>query len=145
MPEEKKPVVVIEQALIPETHLDMFEGSLIPHLTTLFEDGSPRCAPLWCDFDGEYLRFTNTTNHIVYQTITKRPQVVVTIADPSISMRYLEVRGVLEKVEEDPQALHLAYLAAKRGAGPFPTPAAPTNRVILYIRPTWTTSFAGVI
>lgn len=128
---------------IPDTHLDMFEKPLIPHLTTLLEDGSPRCSPLWCDFDGEFLRFTNETTHIVYQTVIKRPEVCVSIADPAVMMRYLEVRGVIEKIEPDPTASLLYSLGERMGcAFPKPLPTA-ADRVILYMRPTSTTSYNG--
>lgn len=129
---------------IPDSHLDMFERPLIPHLTTLLPDGSPRVSPLWCDYDGTHVRFTNETTHIVCKTVSANPHVAVSIADPDKAMRYLEVRGVIEKIEPDPEASLLYKLGDKMGmqfARPLPTAA---DRVILYLRPTATTSFPGV-
>lgn len=132
-----------ESTTIPETHLDMLQRPLSPHLCTILPDGTPRTSPAWFHYDGEYLKFTATKTHIVYTTIAANPNVAVSLSDPEVSMRYLEVRGVIERIEEDPEASLLYVVGAKHGIE-FPPPSGePTNRVILYLKPTATTSYNG--
>lgn len=135
----------LESATIPSTHLDMLQRPLIPHFATILPDGTPRTSPAWFDYDGEFLRFTATKTHIVYTTVEANRNVAISIADPEVPMRYLEVRGVIERIEEDPEAKML-YVVGKKHGFEFPPQATyPANRVILYMRPTMTTSFNGSI
>ena len=138
-----KQTAPLESAAIPETHLDMLTRPLIPHLATILPDGTPRSSPAWFDYDGEFLKFTATKTHIVYTTIEANRNVAVSIADPEVSMRYLEVRGVVERIEDDPEAKLLYVVGKKHGVDFPPQTTYPVNRVILYLRPTMTTSFNG--
>ncbi|WP_161571036.1 pyridoxamine 5'-phosphate oxidase family protein [Granulicella sibirica] len=132
-----------ESATIPEAFLDLFQGKHIPHFTTLLADGSPRCSLVWCDFDGMYLRFSVTTKHITGLTVANDPRVVCMVADPAVLDRYIEVRGVIEKIVPDPEADHVYRLASLRGVvQPVPYPGA-SDRVILYMKPTVVFSFPG--
>ncbi|RXH54708.1 pyridoxamine 5'-phosphate oxidase-related, FMN-binding [Granulicella sibirica] len=115
----------------------------MPHLVTLLPDGTPRTSPAWFSYDGEFLKFTATTSHIVYTTIATNPHVAVSIADPQYGMRYLEIRGVIEKIEPDPEATLLYAVGKKHNYEFAPQAVLPAPRVILWMRPTATTSFNG--
>ncbi|MFQ5796304.1 MAG: pyridoxamine 5'-phosphate oxidase family protein [Candidatus Bipolaricaulia bacterium] len=45
--------------VIPEAYLDLFEKRTFPHLATLMPDGHPQVTPVWCDFDGRYVRINS--------------------------------------------------------------------------------------
>jgi len=139
---ETRPKLEVTTEIPPAFHY-MFQGKHVPHLTTLMDDGSPRCSLVWCDLDGTYLRFSAATTHVVCTTLAKDPRAVVMVADPAVLDRYIEVRGVIEKTVPDPEAAHVYHLASLRGVvQPVPYPDA-AKRVILYLKPTLVNSFVG--
>jgi hypothetical protein len=140
---DQKQTAPLRSPVIPNTHLDMLTRPLIPHLATILPDGAPRSSPAWFVYDGEFLKISSTTTHIVYTTVAANPNVAISISDPDVSMRYLEIRGVIVRIEEDPEAKQLYVVGRKHGIEFPPQTSYPANRVILYFKPTSTTSFNG--
>jgi PPOX class probable F420-dependent enzyme len=121
----------------PETHADLLERPLFAHFATVRPDGAPLVNPMWFLWDpGQgVVKMTHTKKRNNYRYIQREPRVALSIADPDMPYRYLQVRGVVEGIEDDPtggfyQVLQLRY----RGAvSEVPDRA---DRVILTIRPT---------
>jgi PPOX class probable F420-dependent enzyme len=86
---------------------------------------------MWFLWDGEYIKFTHTTNRKKYQNIKRDPRVSVSITDPDDPYTYAEFRGTVERIEEDPTGAFYDTLAKHYGA-PWGYPGDP--RVILYIK-----------
>ena len=122
---------------LPETHLDLLERPIFAHLATVGRNGAPRVNPMWFlwDPDQQVLRLTHTNNRHNYRYIQAEPRVALSLADPDNPYRYLQVRGVVEKIEDDPtgafyQTLQLRYRGYTREV------ADREVRVILTVRPT---------
>ena len=47
------------------------------HLATIGPDGAPQSSPMWFLWDGEYIKFTTTTNWKKYQNIQRDPRVIL--------------------------------------------------------------------
>jgi PPOX class probable F420-dependent enzyme len=121
----------------PETHTDLLERPLFAHFATVRPDGAPLVNPMWFLWDsGEgVVKMTHTKKRNNYRNIQREPRVALSIADPDMPYRYIQLRGVVENIQDDPtgafyQVLQLRY----RGAvSEVPDRA---DRVILTIRPT---------
>ncbi len=80
-------------SVIPDDYRDLLERPLYAHLATIRPDGKPQVNPMWFAWDGEHLRFTNTTVRQKYKNVTANPEVAISVNDPDQPYRYLEVRG----------------------------------------------------
>jgi PPOX class probable F420-dependent enzyme len=123
--------------LVPDELLDLLDRPLIASLATVRADGSPQVNPMWFAWDGEFIRFSHTNFRQKYRNITANPAVAVAIVDPDDAYRYLEVRGVVERIDPDPTGAFFVELA-KRYDAPFGTepPTDAAERVIFVLRPT---------
>jgi len=121
--------------VIPDTHRDLLERPLYAHLATIRPDGTPQVNPMWFAWDGEYLRFTNTTLRQKYKNVTAHPEVAVSINDPDQPYRYLEVRGVVERIDDDSSGALFADLAERYGLKIDGPPGDVEHRVVYLVRP----------
>jgi PPOX class probable F420-dependent enzyme len=126
--------------VIPETHRDLLERPLYAHLATIRPDGTPQVNPMWFSWDGEYLRFTNTTVRQKYKNVTAHPEVAVSINDPDQPYRYLEVRGVVERIDDDSSGALFMALAERYGLEMDGPPGDVEHRVAYLVRPVSTSS-----
>ena len=121
----------------PETHADLLERPLIAHYATVRPDGAPLVNPMWFLWDPErgVVRMTHTMTRHNYRNLQREPRVAFSIVDPDSPYRYLQVRGVVERIEDDPTgSFHEELQRRYRGTvGDVPD---RENRVILVIRPT---------
>src|SRR2546422_8924987 len=44
---------------ISQQYLDLFQKKAFAQLATLMPDGRPQVTPVWCDFDGSYIRINS--------------------------------------------------------------------------------------
>ncbi|GEE01261.1 PPOX class F420-dependent enzyme [Gordonia spumicola] len=126
--------------VIPESHRDLLERPLYAHLATIRPDGRPQVNPMWFAFDGEHLLFTNTTTRQKYKNITAHPEVAVSVNDPDQPYRYLEVRGVCERIDRDVDGAFFASLAERYGLAMDGPPGDVADRVVYRVVPVSTSS-----
>ena len=101
------------------------------HLATLGPHGEPQSSPMWFLWDGEYIKFTHATNRKKYQNIKRDPRVSISIADGDAPYTYAEFRGVVERIEEDPDAAFFNTIAEHYGT-PWRNPGDP--RVVFFVK-----------
>src|SRR5713226_8929782 len=101
------------------------------HLSTIGSNGEPQSSPMWFLWDGEYIKFTHTTNRKKYQNIKHDPRVAISITDVDEPYTYAEFRCVVERIEDDPDGAFFNTLAEHYRA-PVRYPGDP--RVILYVK-----------
>jgi PPOX class probable F420-dependent enzyme len=119
---------------LPETHRDLLERPLFAHLATVRPDGSPQSSVMWFDWDGTRIRMTHTKTRQKFRNFAAEPRVALSIADPEDEYRFLEVRGVVEKIEDDDAEASFYKSLQHRYGMDYPIPDAPV-RVIVTIRP----------
>ncbi|MBC3842956.1 PPOX class F420-dependent oxidoreductase [Streptacidiphilus sp. 4-A2] len=122
-------------SIIPESHRDLLERPLFAHLATIRPDGRPQVNPMWVRWDGEHLFFTNTTIRQKYRNITANPEVACSINDPEKPYRYLEIRGVVERIDPDPSGEFFIALAERYGLQLDGPPGDVEHRVVYVVRP----------
>ncbi|GIF03386.1 PPOX class F420-dependent oxidoreductase [Actinoplanes siamensis] len=123
-------------SVIPDSHVDLLQRPLFGHLGTTRPDGQAQVNPMWFSYDGEFLYFTNSTQRRKYHNLRADPRISLSINDPEQPYRYLEVRGVVERIDPDTSGEFFAELAARydmRFDGP---PGDVEHRVVLVVRPT---------
>jgi PPOX class probable F420-dependent enzyme len=121
----------------PATHLDLLERPLFAHFATVTTDGAPLVNPMWFLWDGEegVIKLTHTNNRHNYRYLQREPRVAFSIADPDNGYRYLQIRGVVDRIDTDPTGAFFQTLQQRyRGL----TTDVPDRdvRVLITIRPT---------
>jgi len=125
--------------IIPDSHADLLERPLYCHMATVSGGGRPQSNPMWFVWDGEQLRFTHTNTRRKYRQLQENPHLAISVVDPDVPYRYLEVRAVVDRIEDDPTGSLYVELSNRYGRGGQPPPDAPT-RVRIVATPTHATT-----
>jgi PPOX class probable F420-dependent enzyme len=120
--------------VIPESLADLVEQPLYAHLATVRPDGTPQVNPTWFRFDGEYVWLTATSRRQKNRNWQAQPAVALSIVDPGLPNRYLEIRGRVERIIPDPDGAEFVRLAERYGMPQGP-PADAADRIAVAIRP----------
>ncbi|MEE6259126.1 PPOX class F420-dependent oxidoreductase [Plantactinospora sonchi] len=118
----------------PESHADLLTRPLFANLATLRPDGAPQSNVMWFDWDGERIRMTHTRTRQKFRNLQRDPRVALSITDPDDPYRFLEVRGVVEKVEDDDAQASFYRSLQERYDNVYDIKDAPV-RVVVTIRP----------
>jgi hypothetical protein len=60
---------------------------------------------VWFDWNGEHVKFSPTKTHQKYQNLNRDRRIALSIVDPENLYRYLEIRGEVVRIEEDPTSI----------------------------------------
>jgi len=118
---------------VPESHVDLLEKPLFAHLATVRPDGGPQSSVMWFAWDGSRIRLTHTRTRQKFANLTNEPRVALSIADPDDQYRFLEIRGSVEEIKDDPGAEFYRSLQRRYGMD-YPVNDADV-RVVITIRP----------
>lgn len=133
-----------ENNQIPEGYKDLLGTNALIHVATLGPDGEPQSNPVWFDWDGEYIKFSQTKTRQKYKNVGRDPRIAVSIVDPENPYRYLEVRGEVTEIEEDADMEFINAMAKKYlGMDEYPNHQPGDERIILYLRPDHTTQMGA--
>lgn len=122
--------------VVPESHRDLLTAKAFAHMATIGPRGAPHSSPVWYDWDGEHVLVSHTKERQKYRNVRKDPRVSLSILDPQDPYRYLEVRGVVEEIVDDPKKTLIDALAKKyQGRDVYGKDGPEDNRVIFKIKP----------
>lgn len=122
---------------IPDSHKDLFEKPVIASLATIMPDGQPQVNPVWCDYDGTYVRVNSAKGRMKDRNMRERPQVTLLLINPENVWHWVEVRGIVEEITEEGAEAHIDALAKKYlGVDEFPFRQPGQVRVMYKIKPT---------
>lgn len=125
---------------ILESHLHLLKSTALAHVATLGLRGEPQSSPVWFGFDGEYVKFSQTKTRQKYKNLKREPSLALSIVDPENPLRYLEIRGVVERIEEDPDLEFINSMSRKYlGKDRYPNHRPGDERVVVFVRPEHTT------
>jgi PPOX class probable F420-dependent enzyme len=119
---------------LPESHADLLEKPNFAHLATVRPDGSPQSSVMWFDWDGSRIRMTHTKTRQKFRNLGAEPRVALSIADPADGYRFLEVRGVVESVEDDDAEASFYKSLQRRYGNEYEVKDAAV-RVVITLRP----------
>lgn len=89
----------------------------------------------------EFIWFTHTNARQKFRNVAQEPRVSISIIDPDDPLRYLEVRGVVDHIDADPEATMYQRLS-ERYTGKVRTPPDAPNRVAIAVRVTGMSGYA---
>ncbi len=122
--------------MIPDSHRDLLDSKALAHVATIGPNGEPQSSPVWFDWDGELLAFSQTTGRQKYKNLQREPRVAVSIVDPANPYRYLEVRGaVVEIVDDDGNAFINSMAKKYLDQDEYPWHQPGDHRVVVTVRP----------
>ena len=125
------------QSVLPDTNLDLLKRAVVAHLATARPDGSLQSNPVWFYWDGTHIQISQTKARQKFRNLTHDPHVALSITDPDDPYRYLEVRGIVDQIKDDPDRAFVDDLSERyTGQRPYPHHQPGDERVIIYIRPT---------
>ena len=131
-------------AVVPDTHRDLLETPVIAHLATARPDGALQSNPVWFEWDGEHIKISQTRARQKLRNVENDPHVALSVTDPKNPYRYLEVRGVVDRVEDDHNHEFIDHLSERyMGERPYPNHQPGDERVVVYIRPEDTSAMAA--
>ena len=99
--------------VIPESHADLLDSKALAHVATIGPEGEPQVNPVWFGTQDGYIVFSQTTTRQKFRNVQDEPRVAFSIVDPTNDYRYLEVRGVVERIDPDPDNAFINSMAKK--------------------------------
>ena len=97
---------------IPDQFRDLFEKKAFAHLATIMKDGSPQVTPVWCDYDGTYVRINSAKGRIKDKNMRRNKHVALSIQDPENPYRFIALRGQVVDIADNSDD-HINSLAKK--------------------------------
>ncbi len=116
---------------IPDNLRPLLERPLFGSLGTIRPDDTVQVNPMWFEYDGEHVRFTHTNKRGKFRNLQHNPSMSLLLTDDTNPMSYLEVRGKLVEVIDDPEGAFYQQLGRRYGNPDTPPPPDAPDRVIL--------------
>ena len=125
---------------IPSEYADLLDKATFWHIATLGPDGELQSTPVWGDWDGEHFTFSLTRGRQKFENLERNPTVAMSGTDPDNPYRYLEIRGTVVSVDDDPENEFIDSLAKKyMDVDEYPFHQPGDERVVMRVMPTHTT------
>ncbi|MCG8352183.1 MAG: PPOX class F420-dependent oxidoreductase [Chloroflexales bacterium] len=126
--------------MIPELYRDLLTSTALAHVATLGPNGEPQTNPVWFDWDGAHILFSQTTKRQKYRNLQRDGRIALSIVDPANPYRYLEIRGAVERIDPDPDLTFINKMAQKYlGQERYPYHQPGDERVVVIVKPMHTT------
>jgi PPOX class probable F420-dependent enzyme len=87
---------------VPESHLDLLTQPLHVSCVTLMPDGTPQASVVWRLWEEPYILVSSPSHTQKTKNVRRDPRITFLMVDPHNPFRYLEIRGVVEQVHDDP-------------------------------------------
>jgi len=121
--------------VVPESHEDILHKKGFAHVATVGPHGEPQSSPVWYDWDGSELLFSNLTRRQKARNLRRDDRVAVSILDPDDPYRYLEIRGRARVVPDEGNAFINKMAKKYRGDDVYRKHRPGDERVVVHIRP----------
>ncbi len=126
--------------IIPESHADLLDTRTFWHIATIGPDGEVQSTPVWGGWDGEHFVFSLTKGRQKYENLLANPSIAVSGIDPDNPYRYLEIRGTVERIDDDSSNEFIDSMAKKyMDVDEYPMHQPGDERVVMVVTPTHTT------
>lgn len=96
---------------IPESHRNLLDDPICAILTTIDPKGQPQNTVIWCSYDGEHVLVNTASGRKKDRNVRQNPNVALISVDPDNPMRWIDVRGKVERVDVDHDYVHIDSLA----------------------------------
>ena len=101
----------------------------------------PQNSVVWFSYDGTHVNINTARGRLKDRNMMARPRVAILLMDPANPDRTLEIRGVVDEVDESVGLDHINFLSKRyRGVEDYyssrPEMRGKEQRVVFRIRPT---------
>ena len=105
---------------IPEKFHDLFSRPLVCALTTVNPDGQPHTVPVWCDFDGEQVRFNCPAATKKARNLQVNSKLSLLLLDNQNPFHWIEIQGHVGEVRDEAHGArdHINKLSQKYTGNP---------------------------
>jgi len=105
---------------IPERFHDLLTRPLLCALTTINPDGQPHSVPVWCDYDGEHVRFNAPAATKKARNLKANPKLSLLLIDLQNSGHWLEIEGHVAQMNDEAHGAreHINQLSQKYTGNP---------------------------
>lgn len=120
---------------IPSEYADLLDKKTFWHVATIGPDGDVQSTPVWggSDADGNFV-FSLTSGRQKYENLQANPAIAVSGIDPDNPYRYLEMRGTVTRVDDDPDNAFIDSMAQKyMGVDEYPFHQPGDERVKMVV------------
>ena len=125
---------------IQQEFADLLHTTVLAQVATIGPQGEPHNTPVWFDWDGNYIRFSQTKTRQKFRNLQRDPRIALCIVDPNNPYRHLEIRGKVIRIEEDPDFHFLNGMTQRYlGRDTYPWHQPGDEHVILVVQPEHTT------
>jgi PPOX class probable F420-dependent enzyme len=126
--------------MIPESHKDILESTALAHIATIGPKGEPQTTPVWFEWDGKHIKFSQTKTRQKYRNLQRDPRISLSLVDPNNPYHYIEIRGEVKRIEEDKGNAFINSMAKKyMGQDVYPWHSPEDERVVVVVEPARTT------
>jgi PPOX class probable F420-dependent enzyme len=123
-------------SVIPENYTDLLESNALANVATIGPKGEPQNNPVWFGWDGTHILFSQTKGRQKYHNLLREPRVALSIVDPTNPYRYLEIRGKVVRIDEDPDLKFINSMAKKYlNQDVYPWHKPEDERVVVVVQP----------
>jgi PPOX class probable F420-dependent enzyme len=115
---------------IPESCLQLIDGSYTVALSTVMPDGQPQTTPVWCNRKDDYILINVMKGFRKEKNMRLNPKVSLLAYDPEHPLHNIEIRGCVIEMTEDGAVEHndeLAQLYLKKPDAKFFGDAVPAE------------------
>jgi PPOX class probable F420-dependent enzyme len=112
----------------------LLERPLFGSLGTIRPDDTVQVNPMWFEYDGEHVRFTHTSKRGKFRNLQRNPSMSLLLIDPDNPQSYVEARGELVEVIDDPEGDFYVRLGRRYGDPDTAPPPDRADRVVLVMR-----------
>lgn len=129
---------------IPDSHKRLLDEPVIANLATIMPDGRPQVNPVWCDYDGTYVRVNAADDRQKSRNMQKRSFATILLVDPANPVFWMEIRGRVIQIETEGAVAHIDGMAKKyTGKDRYTSPRENEVRVMYTIEPDRVVIFGG--
>ena len=116
---------------IPADYLPLIVDPNFGMLGTIRPDDTVQVNPMWFEYDGEHVRFTHTNKRGKFRNLQRNPSMSLLLINDQIPQSYLELRGRLVEVVDDPEGDFYVRLGRRYGNPDTQPPPDKADRVVL--------------
>ena len=105
---------------LPDSTHDLFERPLLCVLSTINPNGQPHSVPVWCDFDGTYVRVNCPAASRKARNMKIGTKVTALVIDPQEGYHWVEVMGHIVEIRDEEHGArdHINRLSQKYTGNP---------------------------
>ena len=126
--------------MIPDELVDILERPSFASVATIGPDGAPHNSPVWFQWDGETINFSQTPDRQKMRNLRRDNRIALSILDPDDPYRYIEIRGRVVAVDPDPDYAFIQSLAHRYLGRDNPWLQPGEERLIVRVEPEHITS-----